>query len=455
MSTTIDMQWQPEQIQWLWFDMGMNHLINSVLTWGDNPVINLADKNFYTYFNINYLGEKPFQHLYNIHSKNKAVSKKTTSIPPSITTPNIDNINIHLSSTTAFSEILQWVRAGRNGAGANPAMAISDISAYFQEVILPLILTQCDIDTQLLQQYNCLDHVIIVPMLDTHDSTISTTPNIVPTLYMAVINVSTLLSRKWLQQPEMILQSTNMLLDMLPGIERSQLYGPISERYNIKDCLTATQFNLAAAIHNYFYHTHKDHIFHIPISYNNSTNLISSYYPISASELFNKIKIYFPSCVVVWTNHTCNDIISTTNYTTITTPSTTDLTTIDIHHDKDSQYKLAKRKDKIKSNNAMLAKNAVLARMLYLNIKTTNEIRRNAIVRSPLFITLEKKRDKQHQSIYKKYCGSSSYHYITHTHQYRSTQTTRSITSPQKLDNATNIAIDEALACQLARIELN
>jgi hypothetical protein len=177
--------------------------------------------------------------------------------------------------------------------------------------------------------------------------------------------------------------------------------------------------------------------------------------PITANELFNKIKTYFPSCVVVWSNNSCNDINrAAISGTLISSSIGSHPINKNIQHIKDNEYKLNTRKDKNNSNNTMLSKNPILSHMLYLNAKTLNETQRSSIIRSPLYTKLEKKRDKQRQTIYKKYCGSSSYHYITYTHHYRHMHTHNTITSPLKLDNATNIAIEEALASQLARINI-
>lgn len=395
------------QVQWLWLDIGHNQIVQHIIEWGDNPVINLADSHFYSYFNMRYLGRRPFQYL-----------------------QTKDNHSFSISSTTPMSEIIRWAKAGRSGAGASDAVTMSDIGAYFKAVIFPIIRSQSGIDSAILSQHDTCDHIVIAPMLDTNSVNIPfglyiDNPNtIIPTLFMVVINLSPILSRYWLQNTDLLCQTKNMLLDILPGIERSQIYASDNTpMHNIKDCLTTAEFNLATAIWSHFAYSrggiYKNENISIPVSCNNGQIINVN---ANLDTIFDRVSTYFPSFIVVWTNFNCHDIIESND--------------IPI----DATISIDKRTDKKKSNESMLAKNSTLAKMLYLNMRTRGELKRNEIIRSPLLATLHKSRDKARRAAYRKHCGSSSYHYITNTNKYR----TSVITSDSKSQNIRQTMLSNA-----------
>lgn len=422
-------------VQWLWLDMGHTQIAQHIVEWGENPVINLSDKHFYTYFNLRYLSTKPFQQQ-------------------------------QLSSITPLDEIIRWARAGRSGAGASGAVGYQDFAAYFHAVIAPIMLAQSGIPKALRENAHLdNDKIVVAPMANTdiHDELQQYITNmngnqckVQSTIYMAVINLSPALSRYWLHQDELLSKSKSILLDLLPGIERSQIYGPALERYHIKDCLTAAEFNLGAALLSHFTHDttrqnrHLETIL-IPIM-TVTPDLGNQIVPgqLRLSDAFMSIADYFPSCIIVWTSYNCHDIGgSQTNY----------ITDIGVKMNKqknngnplsDSEYELQKRDDKKTCNESMLRSNAVLARMLYNNMRTRGELRRDEIIRTPLFVTIEKARDKKTRGSYRKHCGSASYHYVTNTDKYRA-----SLVSSQPKAQAAESAMVDQLSEQLAASRLN
>lgn len=416
-------------VQWLWLDMGHTQIAQHILEWGKSPVINMSDNHFYTYFNMRYLGDLPFKHL-------KMLDGSPTS----------------MSSRTPLSEILRWAHAGRSAAGASKAVGISDIGAYFNASILPIMLAQSGADPKVLSKFGDTDRLVVAPMAYTHTMpemrhyiTFDSGAQLQPTLYMCILNLSPVLSRCWLARPELLSQSKSILLDMLPGIERSQIYGPVTKRHDIKDCLTAAEFNLGVAIWTHYNvnaenRREKITIPIINILSNGSTTTVNG--EVSLNSVFQEIMDYVPSCVIVWTNNNSHDMVTMRSNNGCTKHTETIM-------DSDEDYALEKREDKKMCNDKMLRSNAVLARMLYNDMRTRGELKRHEIIRSPLFSILEKNRDKEKRSIYRKHCGSSVYHYITDTERYRSTL----ISSKPKADAAASSVLG-MLSEQLAAAKL-
>lgn len=461
-------------VQWLWLDIGHTQLAQQILELGDIPVLNLSDKRYYTYFNIRYLGTKPFKYL---------------RLP--------DGQPTSMNSISYMSEIIRWAKAGRSGAGASDAVGISDIGAYFNSVILPIMMLQNGIEKDILNQFkdgntNC---IIVAPMADAHNIPgiqhyLVDTPGarIQPTLYMAVLNLLPALSRNWLNRPELLISERSILLDMLPGIERAQMYGPAADRYNIKDCLTTAEFNLGNALSCHYsanatnttITTNASNITRqrdkiaVPITNilpNGSMEVVKGY--IYFSDIFREMMDYIPNFIIVWTSHNCHDvayrryshnaltsIVSRKSESSITSTSNSYNTSYNSCNDysndltkdtksRDADYELKNRGDKNECNRTMLQSNAILARMMYKKMQTRGELKRGEIIRSPLFSILEKNRDKNKRDIYRKHCGSSSYHYITKTERYRTTL----ISSPQKSKAADTIMLEQ-LSDQLASAQL-
>lgn len=436
-------------VQWLWIDIGHTQIAKHILELGDSPAINLSDDKFYTYFNWRYLGTKPFQHL-------QLPNGQKTS----------------MNSTTHMSEILRWAKAGRSGAGASDAVGISDIGAYFNAVVLPLMLVQNGIKKELSCRFrDDINRVIVAPMASTWDMADlhnylgnAHGARIQPTLYMVVINLSSVLSRYWLQQSQLLDSERSILLDILPGIERSQMYGPPTDSHNIKDCLTTAEFNLGNALsahYNKDVERQRDKI-SIPITNVDAsglTQLTKGY--VYLNLVFQEMTDYIPNCIIVWTSHNCRDIASrrkghSGSLTDIEfNDNSEEIGNIGDNSDEDNDpfdadYKLKKRDDKKTCNAVMLQSNAILAKMLYKKMKTCGELKRYEIIRSPLFTILEKNRGNKKRNIYRRYCGSASYHYITNTERYRANIVSR---QPPKVTAAEDTMIQQ-LSEQLARSQL-
>lgn len=433
-------------VQWLWIDMGHTQIAQYILEWGDNPVINMVDHYYYMYFNMRYLGSRPFQNL---------------QLP--------DGQVSSIASTTSLSEITRWARNGRSGAGASSAMGMSDVAAYFNAVIMPIMLAQSGIKSELLNTLLDSDRVVVAPMATTMYNTelhqyVDDVSSIIPTLYMGVINLSPILSRNWLQSSDMLCQSKSILLDILPGIERSQIYGPASSRSTIKDYLTAAEFNLGNAMWSHFTHNYErqqDNI-NIPIHCTANAKSHSGYTSVifngklRLGSAFSEITPYFPNFVIVWSNYNCHDMgnintslnVNIDDHTNANGDNVVQITNAQDKH-MDMEYKLDKRSDKIACNDTMLKSNAVLARMMYMNMRTHGELKRNEIIRSPLLVSMEKERDKKKRAIYRKHCGSGTYHYITNTERYRALL----VSSKPKAVAATASMVSQ-LSEQLAKAKL-